>query len=820
VPDADPPRPQLEFFNGLGGFAAEGREYVTVLRNRQTTPAPWINVVANPDFGFIASADGCGPVWAENSRENTLTPWSNDPVTDPPGDVIYLRDADSGCLWTPTAMPMRSTGTYVARFGFGYVRYEHAANGIEASLTRCVPIDDPVRVDLLTLHNATNRVRRILVTTYAEWVLGTTRSATASMLTTERDPVTGALIARNPSASAFPDRIAFADLGGEPDGFTCDRAEVLGPGGSLADPRGLRGQRLSGRLGAGIDACAAQQRLVRLQPGQRVDLCLLLGQARSIEHARALIARYRGSDVASVLDPVCRQWDELLGAVQVSTPDRAMDILLNGWLLYQTLACRVWARAGFYQASGAYGFRDQLQDGLALTFSRPDLTRAHLLRAAARQFPEGDVQHWWLPHSGQGVRTRISDDRVWLGYAAAHYVQATGDSGILDEEVPFLHGPPLAPGVHDSFFQPERSEKTASLFEHCARGLDQCIALTGDNGLPLIGTGDWNDGMNRVGEAGSGTSVWLGWLFITTVGMIAPMADMRDPGRATRWRIHADRVRQAIETEAWDGKWYRRGTFDDGAPLGAAASEECRIDSIAQSWAVLSGAARPDRAVQAMASVEHHLIRPDLRLALLFTPPFDRTPLDPGYIKGYPPGLRENGGQYSHAAAWLVLAYAELGRGDKAVALFSLLNPINHSLSPDGADRYKGEPYVMAADVYAAPAKAGRAGWTWYTGSAGWMYRAGVEGIIGLTRSGSDLHFDPCLPTDWSEVRVAVRQGSSTLHVTIVQDDTLPGGDHQAEIEGVRLGKNLRAVASQAADGTRTLRLCVRSRRPMERAMH
>ncbi len=498
-----------------------------------------------------------------------------------------------------------------------------------------------------------------------------------------------------------------------------------------------------------------------------MDILFLLGQATSIEAARTLIQRHRAQDPMATLATVRQYWADLLGATQVQSPDRSMDILLNGWLLYQTLACRIWARAGFYQASGAYGFRDQLQDGMALAALRPDLTRAHLLRAAARQFPEGDVQHWWLPHSGQGVRTRISDDRVWLGHAVAQYVAVSGDVGVLDETVPFLEGPALLPGAHDDFFQPSVSPQNASLFEHCARGLDQAVALTGANGMPLIGTGDWNDGMNRVGEGGQGTSVWLGWLLITTIDAMAPLAETRDPDRAARWRNHADTVRQAIERDGWDGAWYRRGTYDNGTPLGSATSLECRIDSIAQSWAVLSGAADPKRAATAMASMSEHLVLPDPGLALLFTPPFDQTEMDPGYIKGYPPGLRENGGQYSHAAMWAILAFAKMGNGDAAGTLFSLLNPINHALTPEDAARYKVEPYVLAADVYSTAPHIGRGGWTWYTGSAAWMHRAGIEGLIGLTRAGQSLSLNPCFPKDWPQVRVTVKIGETFLTVVI-----------------------------------------------------
>jgi cyclic beta-1,2-glucan synthetase len=776
--------PQLEFFNGTGGFDLDGREYVTILKPGQTTPAPWINVVSNPTFGFQVSADGSGHVWSENSRENQITPWSNDPVSDPSGEAIYLQDLETGQVWTPTALPIRGPGTHIARHGFGYSRFQHETDGIAADMTQFVPLDEPAKITRLQLRNSGTTTRNLSVTAYAEWVLGTSRGSAAPYIITRTDPSTGAILAQNSFSTAFPGRIAFADFGAETSSLTADRAEFIGSGGSLAAPAGLRAAPLSGATGPALDPCAALQRRLTLGPGETVTLTFLIGQTESETTASALIQRLRAADTETLLSAVREHWSTLLGTVQVRSPDRAMDILLNGWLMYQTLACRIWARAGFYQASGAYGFRDQLQDGMALTFARPEMTRAHLLRAASRQFPEGDVQHWWLPHSGQGVRTRISDDRVWLGYGVARYIAVSGDAAILDEEVPFLQGPPVPPGAHDDFFQPQVSEGTATLFEHCARGLDQAIELTGENGMPLIGTGDWNDGMNRVGESGRGTSVWLGWLLIATIDMMAPLADTRDPARAARWRAHARSVLDAIERDGWDGAWYRRGTFDDGSLLGSASSDECRIDSIAQSWAVLSGAADPERAHTAMASMTRHLVRPDPGLALLFAPPFDRTPLDPGYIKGYPPGLRENGGQYSHAAMWAVLAQAKLGDGDAAHDLFAILNPINHARTPADADRYKVEPYVVAADVYSTPPHAGRGGWTWYTGSAGWMYRAGVEGIVGLTRTGDTLHLNPCLPKDWPELNVTISLGAAHYDIAVRNPERSGRGIRSAVLNG------------------------------------
>jgi len=770
LPEHVIPPLDLEFFNGLGGFHADGTEYVTILEQGATTPAPWINVIANPAFGFQVSAEGSGFTWAENSRENQLTPWSNDPVSDPAGEVLYVRDEASGELWTATAQPIRDQGNYVARHGHGYSRFDHQAHGIALELLQYVPLADPVKISRLTLRNRSGRPRWLSVTGYAEWVLGTSRGASAPFIATRMDAATGAMLAGNPWSATLGGRVAFADLGGA-GSFTADRTEFLGRLGAVDAPAALlRDLPLSGACGAGLDPCAALQRVVNLAPGERVEVVFLLGQCDSVAAVQELVGRYRQADLDAVLAEVTGHWRRLLGTVQVTTPDRAMDIMLNGWLLYQTLACRIWARSAFYQASGAYGFRDQLQDGMALDLAWPQETRAHLLRAAARQFTAGDVQHWWLPHTGQGVRTRISDDRVWLAYAAARHVASAGDEAVLDEIVPFLDGPALAPGQHDAFFQPMVADEAASLFEHCARGLDQCLALTGAMGLPLIGTGDWNDGFNRVGEAGAGESVWLGWLLLRTIALFAPYADRRDPDRAARWRAHAASLRAALEREAWDGQWYRRATYDDGTWLGSRDSEECRIDSIAQSWAVLSDAADPQRARAAMDAMHAELVRAEDGLALLFAPPFDRTAQDPGYIKGYPPGLRENGGQYSHAAMWAVLAWARLGDGARAAGLFALLNPVNHALAPAAVERYRVEPYVVAADVYSVAPHAGRGGWTWYTGAAGWMYQAGVGGILGIRREGASLLIDPCLPPQWPgyEARVAIGDTCYDIRVASV----------------------------------------------------
>jgi cyclic beta-1,2-glucan synthetase len=801
APQAAAAAPELEFFNGFGGFAAHGREYVTVLDAGRWLPAPWINVVANPAFGFQAAVEGSGYTWSGSSRENQLTPWSNDPVTDRPGEVLYVRDEESGELWGPTALPIRDEAApYVARHGQGYSRFEHASHGIELALLQYVPLEDPVKISRLTIRNASGRRRKLSVTAYAEWVLGPSRSASAFSVVTDVDPGSGALFARNPWNAAFGARVAFADLGGRQSAWTCDRREFLGRNGTLDSPAGLAGEApLSKRAGAGLDPCAALQAAVELEPEGSAEIVFFLGQAASEPEARALVARYRAADLDAVLREVTAHWDDLLGKVQVKTPERSMDVMLNRWMLYQTLACRMWARAAFYQASGAYGFRDQLQDGMALALARPALAREHLLRAAARQFAEGDVQHWWLPPSGQGVRTRISDDRVWLGYAAAHYVQTTGDGAALDESVPFLEGRALVEGEHDAYYQPNVSDERGSLFEHCARGLDASLA-TGAHGLPLIGTGDWNDGMNRVGEQGRGESVWLGWFLHAALAAFAPLAQARgEAARAQKWLSHAAALRTSLEREGWDGEWYRRGYYDDGTPLGSSTSEECRIDSIAQSWSVISGAAQPERARRAMAAVDEQLVRREEKLALLFAPPFDRTALDPGYIKGYPPGIRENGGQYTHAAAWSVIAFAALGEGDKAAELFSLLNPINHASTRADVQRYKVEPYAVAADVYSVAPHVGRGGWTWYTGSAGWLYRAGLESILGFRVQGDSLILDPCIPRAWPGFEIVYKHRSARYEIAVENPRSVSRGVAAATLDGKALAEARVPLADDGA---------------------
>jgi cyclic beta-1,2-glucan synthetase len=774
----------LELFNVFGGFAANGREYVIVLGRDKFPPAPWINVVANESFGFHSTADGGGYTWFGNSRENQISAWSNDAVVNRQGEVLYIRDEADGTLMSPTLSPLRSgQGTHAARHGFGYTVFERNVQNVRMELLQLVPLSDSIKLSRLKLTNDGTTTRSFTVTAYVEWLLGASNGNTAPYVTTAIDDITGAMLARNPWKIRDGEQVAFLDMEGTQTSWTGDRREFLGPYGHLASPAALRrGAKLSNRVGAGLDPCAALQTRIVLAPGETREIIISLGAANSLSAAQGLVARYRDVEIDDVLKNVTDHWNAVLNTVQVKTPDRSFDIIMNGWMQYQTLACRMWARSGFYQASGAYGFRDQLQDSIALLTTRPAIAREHILRAAGRQFVQGDFQHWWLPASGMGVRTHISDDTVWLAHCVAHYVKVTGDNSVLNENIAFLEGQALLPGEHDAFFLPVVSETTASLYEHCATALDLSLAQ-GVHGLPLIGTGDWNDGMNRVGAAGRGESVWLGWFLLKTLNDFMPVAVERgDLERSTRWQDRIITLQAALEAHGWDGSWYKRGYFDDGSSLGSAQNQECRIDAIAQSWAVLSGGASPERALSAMDQSYIQLVRPEDKLALLFTPPFDKTEKDPGYIKAYPPGIRENGGQYSHGVIWSIFAHSKLGQNDRANQLFSMINPINHALNENDARTYKVEPYVIAADVYSVAPYVGRGGWTWYTGSAGWMYRAGMEAILGVTQEGNLLRIKPCIAKDWHGFEFSWRFGETVYQIKVTRPDNI-SSEEQVDVD-------------------------------------
>ncbi len=769
---ATPPE-GLRFWNGFGGFASDGREYVIVIDGTapdgpRLPPAPWTNVIANPGFGCLVTEAGLGCSWAGNSQLNRLTPWSNDPVSDPPAEAVYLRDEDSGEVWTPTPLPRGSGAAVTVHHGQGYTRYRSRSHGLEQDLLVLVPPDDPIKLVCLSVRNLGTQPRRLSATFYAEWVLGSLRESAPLQVVCDRDEESGAVLARNVWAGDFAGSLAFAAVGSRPHSFTADRTEFLGRHGSPAAPAALGRTGLSGVVGAALDPCAALLTPILLAPGQAEEIVFVLGQADTLVQVRHLTAAYTAPGRAQeALKEVQRLWDRVLGAVQVTTPDAGLDLMVNRWLPYQVLACRVWGRSAFYQSSGAYGFRDQLQDVMALACSAPKVARDQILRSAARQFEEGDVQHWWHPPAGRGVRTRITDDLYFLPLVVHHHVTVTGDSALLDERVPFLKSPVLLPDQQEDYNLPAVSEQVGTVYEHCIRALEHGYKL-GAHGLPLMGTGDWNDGMNKVGARGKGESVWNGWFFITVLNAFAELSGRRGDAARVAWcRERVEGLRVALEAHAWDGAWYRRAYFDDGSPLGSAQNDECQIDAIPQAWATISGAADPARANQALASVDDRLVHLDSKLIQLFDPPFDHGPMQPGYIKGYVPGIRENGGQYTHAAVWVVLATALQGRGDRALELWNLINPVYHATTPAEVQLYKVEPYVVCADIYGAPPHTGRGGWTWYTGSAGWLYRVALEAILGIRRRGDTLLVEPCIPCGWPGYDVAYRHGSATYRIRV-----------------------------------------------------
>ena len=779
---------ELIFPNGFGGFTPDGREYVITLQPGQSTPAPWVNVLANPTFGTVVSESGGAYSWSENCHEYRLTPWTNDPVTDTSGEAFYLRDEHTGQFWSPTPAPARGATPYVIRHGFGYTVFEHQENGIASELWIYVAMDAPVKFAVLKTRNLSGRPRRLSATGYWEWVLGEMRARTLLHVQTEIEAKSGALLARNRYGADFAGMIAYADVNDVPRTLTGDRREFIGRNGSLAQPAALKRVRLSGRTGAALDPCAALQVTFELAAGQERETVFRLGCGPGLAEVQSALQRFRRPDAAhQALEGVWDYWNRTLGAVQVETPDPSVNVMANGWLLYQTLSCRLWGRTGFYQSGGAFGFRDQLQDAMALVHTQPALVREQLLRAAGRQFREGDVQHWWHPPTGRGVRTHFSDDFLWLPYATCRYVASVADTGVLDEDIPFLDGRALLPEEESYYDLPGRAEKSGTLYEHCVRAITHGLKF-GAHGLPLMGCGDWNDGLNLVGKGGRGESVWLAFFLCDVLTQFSNLARLRRDGAfADLCLAQARQLRQKIEEQAWDGQWYRRAYFDDGQPLGSQVNAECQIDSLPQSWSVIGGNANPQRGRQAMAAVRQRLIHPDEALIQLFDPPFDRSDLNPGYIKGYAPGVRENGGQYTHAAIWTAMAFALLGDHDYAWQLFSLLNPVNHAADPAKILTYKVEPYVVAADVYAVAPHVGRGGWTWYTGSAGWMYRLIIETLCGLNLAGTHLVLTPRFPKTWPKVTIHYRHRQTHYRIVFTRLPAESSGPRRLFLDGVPL---------------------------------
>lgn len=820
----------LLLYNGTGGFTPKG-DYLIQVSGDTLPPAPWSNVVANRRGGFLVTERGGGFTWAESSFFHRLTPWRNDPVSDVPGEAIYLRDDETGEIWSPTPAPVHSDEPYTALHSPSATEFRHERQNLQTRLVMGMAGEDPVKVSLLQIRNQGDRPRRLSVTAYVEWTLGVSRAVTQHRLHVEYDAETGAVLARNPFDPEFGRRVAFLTVGGRVMDHTLDRTAFLGRNGTLEAPAWLvrpesrerhrtdewelskGGSTTWEALRATPDPCAAVERSVELAPGEATELVILLGSGRDRAEALALLERYRtASEARGALEENRTEWARRSAVVEVHTPEPSFDLMMNRWLLHQTLSCRLWARSALYQSGGAYGFRDQLQDAMALVYAEPALVREHLVRAAGRQFVEGDVQHWWHPESGRGVRTRFSDDLVWLPFTVDHYLRVTEDDSVLDEEIPFLEMEPLGPDEHEVYGQPSQSSETGSLYEHCLRALERACT-TGVHGLPLMGIGDWNDGMNRVGVEGRGESVWLAWFLAATLRAFADHARARgDAAVVDTLLAQAEGYSDAANEHGWDGNWYRRAYFDDGTPLGSATNDECRIDSIAQSWSVLSGFGDRDKAAKAMEALEAQLVDPELGLIRLLTPPFDDGPLDPGYIKGYLPGVRENGAQYTHAALWAVQAVAEQGRGDRAFELYQMINPLHHTATPEGVSRYRVEPYVVAADVYTSPDHPGRGGWTWYTGSASWMYRTGLESILGFRQRGSLLFVEPSVPAGWGEFAVDYCFGETLYRIRVEHPARIREEGAEVTMEGGLDGGAVPAGAIPLVDDGVTRAVVVKPR--------
>lgn len=760
----------LLFTNGLGGFSADGKEYVIQIDDSTKTPAPWVNVIANKNFGTVISESGSAYTWSENAHEFRLTPWNNDPVTDSGGEAFYLRDEETGKFWSASLLPCPGSGSYITRHGFGYSVFEHMEDGIHSEMTVHVDLDDSIKFTTLKIKNKSGRQRKFSVTGYIEWVLGTDRTKTSMYMHTEIDPNTGALFAKNPYSTEFSTRVAFFDVDYRKKSITCDRTEFIGRNGSLQFPDALKRVKLSGKTGMALDPCAAIQVPLYLAEGEEHEITFRLGSGKDVNEAIYIAGKFKGFFTAKEsLDKVKNYWKITLGALRIETPDLALNLITNGWLTYQTLSSRLFGRSGFYQSGGAFGFRDQLQDVLSLLHAEPQLARDQILLSAAHQFKEGDVQHWWHPPVGRGVRTRISDDFLWLPLVTTLYISFTTDTSILDETRPYIEGRPLNDGEESYYDLPGQSVTPISLYDHCVQAIKHGFNY-GVHGLPLIGTGDWNDGYDKVGEHGKGESVWLAFFFYDILMRFVAIADFKkDTAFSEECKQQAQALKENIDKNAWDGEWYKRAWFDNGEELGTSENEDCKIDSIAQSWSVISGAGDPTKRRIALESAYKYLVHKDAQIIQLLDPPFDKSELNPGYIKGYVPGVRENGGQYTHAAVWLIIAFAKMGDTKKVWELLSMINPANHGKTAQEIAVYKVEPYVLAADVYAKAPHKGRGGWTWYTGSAGWMYQLITESFLGLQQQGNKLRIKPCIPEEWNSFKVDYRYKSSMYHLIISQ---------------------------------------------------
>ncbi|HZJ76475.1 MAG TPA: glycosyl transferase, partial [Oscillospiraceae bacterium] len=787
----------LNYFNGYGGFSKNGKEYIIKLTENLNTPLPWINVISNEEFGFIVTEWGTGFTWADNSRENKLTPWYNDPIADIPGEIIYIRDDDTGKVWNITPKPIRGKNDYIITHGLGYSKFNQQGYGLEQSLTLFTPIEDRIKINLIKLGNGTKGARRLTLFYYIRPVLGVTDEETENLL--ETDIKEDIFVVKNSTNTEFKDSTIFIGSSEKIKSYTGDRTEFMGHIPDYERPEGVKKERLSNTVGLGYNPCSVIEINIDIPANEEREIAFLLGEEKDLERGYSLINKYKNIDVVrNALDEVKKFWDSTLAKIRIKTPDDTMDCMLNFWLMYQNIACRMWGRAGFYQVGGAFGARDQMQDVTNALYHVPEEAEKQIIRNCSHQYVEGDIQHWWHPIPGsevhKGVRSRYSDDRLWLPLGVAEYILVTGNSEILHKEIPFIESPILKETEHERYEVPSQSDETGTVYEHCIRAIEKSLNF-GERGLPLMGSGDWNDGMNKIGHMGKGESVWMGWFLGAVLKEFIPICEkMRDSERAEKYNKIVSELKEAIEVNAWDGEWYKRAFFDDGTPIGSKESRECTIDSIAQSWSVISTLGDRERSEIALKSAENYLINEEEGIVALLTPPFDDIESDPGYIKSYVPGVRENGGQYTHAAAWFIMALAMLGEGDKAYNLFKLINPINHSRTLIECAKYKVEPYVVAADVYTNPQHLGRGGWTWYTGSAGWLYRVGLENILGFKVEEDKLFINPCVPKDWEEYSIRYIYKDTIYNIRVKNTGKVNRGVNRITVDGIIAEEYVRLV--------------------------
>lgn len=777
--------PEPEFATVYGGFIDQGRAYRMERTGTTPTPAPWSNVIAGPTFGTLVTETGAGFTWAGNSQGYRLTPWRNEPLQDRPGELIYVHNIERGTVWSPQILAASGSATTIHRPGASTLT--GAYEGVDYELTIFVPITAsvPVRIHMLKLSSSDGSTHKLRVTTAIELVLGDIAEHTQQTLSTRWDDLSQALVIGHQGVHSGSGRVAFSAHDVPVYDFTGDRSEFMGPVRGMELPGGLSSEHLSERTGGDLDAMAVIRSDVELTPAEPITFHGFLGSVEDVSQVADVLAivRQPGS-VGQLLAKAESWWADLSGAIQISTPSRQTDIMVNTWLPYQVLSGRIWGRTGYYQSSGAFGYRDQLQDGLALVYGAPAITRQLIIQAAGHQFIEGDVQHWWQPETTLGLRTRMSDDRLWLPYITARYIESTGDYAILDQKVPFLKGRTLREGELEAYYEAQVSSDIGTILEHCCRAIE-VSAVFGARGLPIIGTGDWNDGFNRVGVEGKGESVWLAWFMAIALQDVAGFVARQDANSPApdRYREMARTLLHNVEFNAWDGQWYQRAFYDDGTPLGSHASDEAKIDVLAQAWAVMAGGDH-ERARTATASAVKYLVDSRHKLVSVLTPAFDHGVKNPGYIKGYMPGIRENGGQYTHGSLWLPMALARQGDPETAVRLLEMMNPIAHTSSREAADRYVVEPYVMAGDVYSLKGHEGRGGWSWYTGSAGWMYRIWLQEILGLKVSGDQLLVEPNIPASWSGYELTYRFGTATYAISIKNPQRAQRGIHSRNLDG------------------------------------